>query len=398
MTGGADAGAPAGLSVREVSKRFKKTTALDGVSLDVQPGEIVAVTGPSGAGKSTLGRLISGLESLDTGYMDLNGQRISQLPPQRRRIAHMFESLALYPTINVFDNVASPLRAPSHAGRVPKGEVAQRVMDVLELTEIAHLKERLPSELSGGQKQRVALCRTLVQLPELFVLDEPIGHLDAKLRHKLRGEIRRRQQDLPQGTLWLTPDAVEAMAVADRVVMLVDGQVRQIGTPNEVYSLPEDTGVARLVGDPAMNLIPVELDTSAGTVSARCNDKPLTLDAGLLDRLQALGAPNCVLGIPPLRTGLVSSTGERDDAIQGEIYSVEPFGKYTLVTVDLGGTRVKSKAAPDFRMSIGDSIAISIPSEYTLLFDGETGRRVPESREAAPEGTALHQTPAVLGA
>jgi multiple sugar transport system ATP-binding protein len=242
-----------------LSKTFGETQALHDVSLSVSPGEVVAVTGPSGAGKSTLGRLISGLEVPVAGRIVLDGTDISAMPARLRRVAHMFESFALYPTKTVQQNVASPLNAPASAGRFDATERQQRVEEVLALTEMANLRDRLPSQLSGGQKQRVALCRALVQDPSIFVLDEPIGHLDAKLRHHLRGEIRRRQANLRQGTLWLTPDGVEAMAVADRMVVLIGGRIQQFDTPDAVFARPANVAVARLLGDPAMNVIEILL-------------------------------------------------------------------------------------------------------------------------------------------
>jgi ABC-type sugar transport system ATPase subunit len=247
-----------------LSKDYGATRAVDSVTLSIRPGEIVAVTGPSGAGKSTLGRLVSGLEVPSRGRVLMGGHDITERPARTRRVAHMFESFALYPTRTVAQNVASPLEAPGHQGRISPAERGPRIAEVLALTEMEALRDRLPAQLSGGQKQRVALCRALVQDPTLYVLDEPIGHLDARLRHHLRGEIRRRQRNLAQGTLWLTPDGIEAMAVADRLIVLMGGCVQQIGAPEEVYARPANVAVARLIGDPAMNVVPVTLRLGDG--------------------------------------------------------------------------------------------------------------------------------------
>lgn len=366
-----------GLSAAGLSKRFGATQALDCLSIDVLPGEIVAVSGPSGAGKSTLGRLLSGLESADAGEITLGGRAIQSLPPQKRRVAHMFESFALYPTLSVFDNVASPLRSPMHAGRIEPSSIGKRVEDVLALTQMSHLAARRPAELSGGQKQRVALCRTLVQTPDLFILDEPIGHLDAKLRHILRGDIRARQGELAQGTLWFTPDAVEAMAVADRVVMLVGGRVRQIGTPREIYLRPADTSVARLVGDPAMNLLDITLESGAEGRVVRHAGGELAFGASLTARLGALAPDRYVLGFPPMHT-VLADPADRTTALRGEIYAVEPFGKYTLVTVTLAGVLLRAKVAPGYAAQIGEPVGLRIPERNVLVFGGNEGAILPD--------------------
>jgi multiple sugar transport system ATP-binding protein len=368
----AQGGEPKALSIHSLSKQFGAVTALDNISFSAEPGEVIAICGPSGAGKSTLARLLSGLEDPDQGVIKLGERVLSELPPQKRRVAHMFESLALYPTLSVFANVASALRAPTHRGLFNDEQIKARVEEMLELTDIAHLAARRPSELSGGQRQRVALCRTLVQTPDLFILDEPIGHLDAKLRHRLRGEISRRQRALGQVTLWLTPDTLEGMAVADRVIMLVDGRIQQIDTAHQVYSAPASTSVARLVGDPAMNLLDVWIKQTSSGLQGVCGGERMNLPDALLAQLNALGQPHCTLGFPPLHTALADS--QTPGSVAGEIYTVEPFGKYTLVTVDIHGTHVKAKLVPGFKIDVGTRVHIRIPLEHALLFEHESGR------------------------
>lgn len=390
---GAAGGGPApavarGLHIDGIVKRFGAREALRAVSLHAAPGEIVAVCGPSGAGKSTLARVISGLETPAAGSIALDGRSLLALPPQRRRVAHMFESYALYPTRSVYDNIASPLQGPGHAGRCDAGRIAARVEELMALTEIAALRDRRPAELSGGQKQRVALCRTLVQEPSIFLLDEPIGHLDAKLRHKLRGAIGRRQRALAQPTLWFTPDAVEAMAVADRVVMLVDGQVRQCARPVDLYQRPADLSVARLVGDPAMNLLPLT-PGAAGPLDLLTGGGRLRPSATLRERLRQCAREICHLGFAPAQTGLrvllaardrlAASGGDladalRDDEIAGDIYSVEPFGKFTLVTVAAGSLRLRAKRPPGFAAAPGDRVALQLSAAGLTLFDA-AGKR-----------------------
>ena len=370
------------LSARDLGKSYGRVQALAGLSLSVAAGEIVSVTGPSGAGKSTLGRLVSGLVATPAGSISLGGHDVSRLPPQARRVAHMFESFALYPTRSVAQNVASPLEAPASAGRWTAQQRAQRIDEVLALTEMSALRDRLPSQLSGGQKQRVALCRALVQAPSVYVLDEPIGHLDAKLRHTLRGEIRRRQARADTGTLWLTPDGIEAMAVADRMLVLMDGQVQQLGTPSEVFARPANVRVARLIGDPAMNVLAATLQPGS--------PPRLVVGSTVLpppsDSLLARLAPHArggrlQLGLRPteMRVGPpdVLRPAGGTDVWPAMVYAVELLGQLTIFTLDIGGQRLRVKQpSADGAWAMGASVAVALRGAQLLCFDPDTGALV----------------------
>lgn len=370
----AEAGA---LRIAALSKRFGAVQALHGVDLAVEEGEVFGITGPSGAGKSTLARLISGLDRADAGTLTVGGRPIGTLPPQARRVAHMFESYALYPTLSVARNVASPLEAPGHDGRWSAAQQSKRIDEVLALAEIAHLRERLPSQLSGGQKQRVALCRALVQDPSVFVLDEPIGHLDAKLRHTLRGEIRRRQNRLRQPTLWLTPDGIEAMAVADRMAVLIGGRIQQVGTPDEVFTRPANVQVARLIGDPATNVLPVTLslgDPCALTVEGALPQPVSTVLAERL-ALHARGG-RLLLGLRPSELavrpqGMAPLAGE--DALDATVYAVEPLGKHSIVSVQIGTQRLRVKVPGRADWQVQQPVRIALRGERLLVFDADSG-------------------------
>jgi ABC-type sugar transport system ATPase subunit len=378
LAAGAIAG---GWLLHELSKTYGPTRALDGVTLSIQPGEIVAVTGPSGAGKSTLGRLVSGLEAPSAGQVLVGGHDITARPARMRRVAHMFESFALYPTRTVAQNVASPLEAPGHQGRFAPAERGARIAEVLALTEMEALRDRLPSQLSGGQKQRVALCRALVQDPTLYVLDEPIGHLDARLRHHLRGEIRRRQRRLAQGTLWLTPDGIEAMAVADRLMVLIDGRVQQIGAPEAVYARPANVAVARLIGDPAMNVVPVTLrlgdgaDRASGLLTVP-GQPPVAVSSVFMARfgVRTKGG-RLIIGLRPTELRLLPEPEESTpvDALRGTVWAVEPLGRHTWVTVDIGPQRVRVKTGPHGLGLAGMTVRLAFDPLQTLSFDAETG-------------------------
>jgi ABC-type sugar transport system ATPase subunit len=366
------------LQIEALSKRFGAVAALSQLSLTLGEGEIVSVTGPSGAGKSTLARLVSGLETPTHGRIRLGGTDFSALPAQARRVSHMFESYALYPTRTVAENIASPLNAPTSLGRWTALEKQQRIAEVLGLTEMAHLCERLPSQLSGGQKQRVALCRALAQDPSLFVLDEPIGHLDAKLRHKLRGDIRRRQKQLRQGTLWLTPDGIEAMAVADRMVVLIEGVVQQVGTPDEVFARPANVRVARLIGDPAMNVLPVQLQGGAQP-RLRVGDAPaIPISTAFFQRLAASDATDghLLLGLRPSELRVAPTDDARcdgDEYLPATVYAVEPLGKHAIVSLEVGGQRLRAKAPPDAAWLPGAAVTVAFPARGVLAFDARSG-------------------------
>jgi ABC-type sugar transport system ATPase subunit len=362
-----------------LSKHFGAKQALDDISLRLEEGELVSVTGPSGAGKSTLARLISGLETPTCGDLHLAGQDMRGCAPQGRRVAHMFESFALYPTRTVRENVASPLSAPPNRGRWSPSEIDQRIDEVLALTEMSALRDRFPSQLSGGQKQRVALCRALVQDPSVFVLDEPIGHLDAKLRHRLRGDIRRRQRALRPGTLWLTPDGLEAMAVADRVAVLIGGRIQQIDTPDAVFSRPANVQVARLIGDPAMNVVPVEwlpgdpprLRVGDGELSVA---SPALVDGHRRHAVQGrglLGLRPTELQVTPRGSDPVIEGGT--DRWHGAVYALEPLGKTSIVSVDVGGQRLRAKLTGAPAWLPGMPVTLHFDAVRSLSFDPDAG-------------------------
>lgn len=380
------AGAVDCLRADALSRRFGNAVALDGVSLSVADGEVVAVTGPSGAGKSTLGRIVSGIERADAGSLALAGRNALLMPPQARRVAHMFESFALYPTLSVVANVTSPLNAPAHRSRIDRTERVRRVDEVLELTGIAHLRDRLPAQLSGGQKQRVALCRALVQDPSIFVLDEPIGHLDAKLRHQLRGEIRRRQRRLRPGTLWLTPDGLEALAVADRVAVLVGGKLQQFDSPAALFARPANVRVARLIGDPALNVVQARLDGAELVVE---DQSPVSVSATFLGmhgghhpggRFQLGLRPGSLVPLPESHPLPAPST----DALAGVVYATEPLGSHTIVSVSIGAARVRARVVGTASFRPSQPVRLAFDAAGTLAFDAETGSLLNRPQRGSP--------------
>jgi ABC-type sugar transport system ATPase subunit len=359
------------LELRGVGKRFGTTRALHDVHLDVGPGEILGVTGASGAGKSTLCRVVSGLEAASEGDVLLDGEPSTTVAPERRRVAMMFESYALYPQRTVFENVAFPLQAPG-APRLTRAEIAARVREMLRLVELQDFEHRRPAELSGGQKQRVALCRALVQEPRAWLLDEPISHLDAKLRHVLRGAIRRRLVATEIPTLWTSPDAGEALAVADRVAVLVAGRVVQTATPAEVYRRPATLDVARLIGDPPMNLLAGALVEERGTLRFRHPAFALVVPASIRPKLERERAGGVVLGVRPSDIRVLES----GSATRAEVWIWEPLGKFDILTVRLGEDVVKLKVPKSRGWAPGEIVSVDLGAADPVLFDAATGAAI----------------------
>ncbi len=362
------------LDVWELSRHYGATVALDNATFSASANEIVAITGPSGAGKSTICRLISGLTTPDRGRITLAGTEITRASPQVRDVAYMFESYALYPHLTVFENIASPLRSPRQKGHYDAASIDLAVSSVLALAEIAEFEHRLPRELSGGQKQRVALCRTLVQTPRLHLLDEPISHLDAKLRHTLRGTIRRKLAKSGVPTLWFTPDAVEALSVGDKVIVLAEGQIQQQGSPEEIFLKPANTTVARLVGDPAMNILSGQFEDNGSAILFRHEAGGIELSKAQTARVRKLAnGHDYLLGVRPNDLGL-SHRSDKANGLSGEIYTVEPFGKYSIVAIKFGHEFLKIKTKKIVEFGVGEAVSVELKATDHIIFNAETGK------------------------
>jgi ABC-type sugar transport system ATPase subunit len=357
------------LELQGIDRRWGDTRALDAVSLSVEPGEILGVTGPSGAGKSTLCRIVAGVAAPTQGEVCVDGEPVTHVPPERRRVAIMFESYALYPHLSVFDNVAFPLRAPG-APTLSREILGELVREMLRFVELDHLEHRRPAELSGGQRQRVALSRALVQDARALVLDEPISHLDAKLRHTLRGAIRRRLVGGSTPTIWTSPDAAEVLAVADRVAVLVGGRVRQVGVPAEIHRRPAHLDVARLVGDPPLNLLEGELAAGDGGLVFRHPALTRALPDALRHRLAALPATaRVVLGLRPAELRVGPSTAP----CPARVWVWEPLGRYGILSVRLGHDVVRLKVERGRSFQPGEAVTLDLAGAEPLLFDATHG-------------------------
>lgn len=349
----------ASLELKGVRKSFGSTPVLDDVSLTLEAREFIAFLGPSGSGKSTLLRIIAGLESADAGEVWLEGRQIDQLPPGKRGVAMVFQHYALYPHMSVRENMAFGLKN----SRVSKNEIERRVGDAARVLEIEPLLERKPSQMSGGQQQRVAIGRALVKEPQLFLLDEPLSNLDAALRLRTRVELAQLKQRVDAAVIMVTHDQAEAMTLADRIVVMNDRRVQQVGPPMEIYSRPANEFVAQFVGSPAMTLAPVSLEDGESEFAT------VKLADGTLVKTRV---PRSALPDGELRIGIrpeaVRVAGNGDAKAKVEL--VERLGERTLIYARLSdGQPVTAEDAGDSRAKIGDEVPLKIDGAAAHIFD-----------------------------
>ena len=359
----------ADISLSRVSKHYGSVEVIRDVSLDIAAGELVVFLGPSGSGKTTLLRMIAGLEQIDEGTLSIGGIRSEGLAPGRRNVAMVFQNYALYPHMTVAENMAFGLRNI----RIAEDEIERRIAEAARMLEMETLLERKPSQLSGGQRQRVAIGRAIVKEPKAFLFDEPLSNLDAALRARTRVELAELHQRLKSTMVYVTHDQVEAMTLADRIVILNDCRIEQVGTPMEVYSRPASRFVATFVGSPAMNILPISVSGSGDRLSARLDDGSL---------IDLSGAPADrewrEIGIRP--EALTIASGE--DGIPGTATVVERLGERTLVHVRLAnGTQVTAQDRGLSTVVPGEAVRMSVDRTALHLFaaDGSTWHASPDN-------------------
>ena len=342
--------------LKNITKRWGDFVGVADMNLTIPDKEFLVLLGPSGCGKTTTMRMIAGLEDATSGDILIDGKRVNDLDPKDRDVAMVFQSYALYPNMNVYENIRFPLKV---RGIDPKSHDARvrRASAMVELDDFLHRK---PAELSGGQRQRVALARAIVREPNVFLMDEPLSNLDAKLRVSTRAQIKNLSHELAVTTIYVTHDQIEAMTLADRVVVMEKGIVQQVGSPTEIYDRPANTFVAGFIGNPAMNLI--EGSAKNGVFSAASTEI-----AGL-----ATPDQNVTLGFRAEDASVVEKGGQ----INAPIYTLELLGDATMVTVRIDSTLVSVRADKNYRASIDDMVSIAVPAEICHLFDGQTGARI----------------------
>jgi multiple sugar transport system ATP-binding protein len=365
------------LELKAVGKTFGPVRCADGLSLAVEPGEIVAVFGPSGSGKTVLLRMIAGMFEPDEGDLLVGGRSIVGASPERRGIGMAFQNFALFPHMTAQDNIASGLRAKA-AG----AELASRVISISRLLKIEHVLGHMPRELSNGQKQRTALARALIGNPDVLLLDDPLRNVDAKLRYEMRLELPNLLRRSSAAVLYVTQDYREAMAIADRIAVLIDGRLVQVARPEEIYARPASVAVARLFGDPSINLAEVLPHAEQGGLVAEIAGTKLRLAP--VDQQPADLGP-CWLGVRP--DDLVITRSAREDAVPARVVAVTPMHERAVLLLRFSdGTEWLAALPPDSPMaSADDGVFVRFAPETALLFDRATGLRVglPHRRQAA---------------
>ena len=360
------------LVLEGLNKTYGKLKALADLSLQCPKATTTVILGPSGAGKTTTLELIAGLKEPDSGNIRINGRLVNGLEPKDRNVAMVFEQYSLYPHLSVFENVASPLRIEKHSAR----HITERVTSVTGMLGIGDFLKRKPRNLSGGQRQRVALARCLVKSANVFLMDEPISHLDAKLRHQMRGEFGHIQEELGITILYVTHDWREALALADTVLVLNKGVVEQIGTPNDVYERPANSFVAQLVGEPPMNFF-------HGTVE-EANGQRIFASDGCQIALHHPATPEgeAIVGIRPCDIELTEPTEAK--IAEGEVYAFEYFGHEAILTIQIGEQLVKVKmkqAVTSETFEIGERVCFAFDPTQCHVFDPD-GIRISYPMEA----------------
>jgi multiple sugar transport system ATP-binding protein len=336
------------LQLQGIEKFFGEHRAIKGIDLAIQPGEFVVFVGPSGCGKSTLLRLIAGLEHIDGGQLSLEGKDITHLPPAQRDLAMVFQSYALYPHMSVFDNMSFALKLAKVDAKIIEEKV-HKAANILDLT--AYL-QRTPKQLSGGQRQRVAIGRAIVRSPKVFLFDEPLSNLDAALRGQTRVEIAKLHRDLRATTIYVTHDQVEAMTLADRVVVLRDGLIEQVGTPLELYDKPANQFVAQFIGTPRMNVLPLaKLPQSIAALA------PAGMHGGFI-------------GLRPESITVQAARGDETTPLQGAVDLVEALGAETLIYVSTTlGAQFVTRQTTRSPLRLGDAVSLSIDIAQAHWFD-----------------------------
>jgi multiple sugar transport system ATP-binding protein len=354
-----------------VTKKYKDNVAVDNLSLQIKDNEFFVFFGPAGAGKTTTLKTIAGIEFPQEGLVKIGGEIVNLVESMHRNVSMVFENYALYPHMSVYDNIAFPLRSKLH--RKDEASIKQAVERVVKMMHIDGLYERKPSQLSNGQRQRVAIGRCLVREPAVFLMDEPLAHLDAKLRHFMRGELKEMQSSFNTTTIYVTHDFMEAMSLADRIAVLNKGKIEQLGTPLQMYYTPKDEFVARLFGEPEINLVTADLFTEGGAVKLQALQQktPLIPEADAAEALKNAGITKLDLGIRGIDVSFNFSPQD-SSWIKGSIYAFEPIGNKVIMTVDVNGSRIRIAAANNISADLDQTVYVKFNMKNALYFNAET--------------------------
>jgi multiple sugar transport system ATP-binding protein len=370
----------AGVTLEGIVKKFGETLAVDSLDLEIEDKEFVVLLGASGCGKTTTLNMIAGLEVPTAGHIRFDGEPVEHLPPDMRDISMVFQSIALYPHMSVYDNIGFPLRM----AKTPKAERDQRIRAAAALLRIEQFLDRKPHELSGGQRQRVALGRAVVRDPSVFLFDEPLSALDAKLRVDMRVEIKKLHERLGATFVYVTHDQVEALTMADRIAVMEDGRLQQYASPDEIYQRPANMSVAAFVGSPSMNFVPGRVKQRDGAWLFEAEGFTLPLEGPILAAAQAAGETDVTLGIRPESVevdGAGEASGRATSRARGWVYATEPVGSDLFIDISFDEpdsedpSLFKIRTRPDLRVRAGDNLEVILPAERLFLF-GADGRRI----------------------
>lgn len=361
------------IELEGITKKFGKISALNNINLKVEDNEFFVLFGPAGAGKTTLLKTIAGAEFPEEGLVRIDGKIVNHVESKDRNVSMVFENYALYPNLSVYDNIASPMRSKLY--KKDEEYIKKAVNKVTEMMKINHLLDRRPSQLSNGQRQRVALGRCLVREPNVFLMDEPLAHLDAKLRHFMRGELKEMQTSINSTTIYVTHDYMEAMSLADRIAVLNHGEIVQIGTAQEMYYTPCNEFVACLFGEPEINLLEgkkcVCSRTGEMSLSIVGSDKALELEADVRNVLAQHGTDNIHIGI---RGNDIQFAFEDlgDEWIKGSVYANEPIGNKVIMTIMVADKKIAITCPNDTVADMDQDVYIKLNLKKALIFDGNT--------------------------
>lgn len=361
----------ANVKIESVKKSFGDVEALKGLDLEIKDGEFFVLLGPTGAGKTTTLRIVSGLDKADEGRVLLDEDDVSNWAPAIRDVAFVFQFYTLYPNLNVRQNLEFPLKSPVR--NMPQDEIDKKVAEVAKTLHIEHLLERQTIHLSGGEMQRVGIGRAIVRTPRAFLMDEPLSNLDAKLREEMRSELSRLQKQLGQTFFYVTHDQTEAMTMADRIGVLNEGEIQQVGTPDEIYHTPANTFVARFVGSPRMNLVKVHWKEDK--LVSEGNEILFEVTEAQHDMLKKYGKEQLIIGVRPEDISINDNKREHN-CIEAEIYFKQSMGAEDILNLRFDGLVVQATVPPTRETSIGQSVCGYLDIEHAHFFDIDTELRI----------------------
>src|SRR5262250_1152627 len=358
--------------LKDLNKKYDEVHAVKDVNLTIRDKEFMVLVGPSGCGKTTTLRMVAGLEEITAGEIAIGDRVVNDLPPKDRDIAMVFQNYALYPHMSVYDNMAFGLKMR----KFPKAEIAKRVGDAAEILGIQELLKRKPRQLSGGQRQRVAVGRAIVRHPQVFLFDEPLSNLDAKLRVQMRVELKRLHDRLETTAIYVTHDQVEAMTLGDRVVVMKDGWIQQVGEPLELYGRPANKFVAGFIGSPSMNFVEVAITEANGSLWAEAPGLRVKVPPASASRLGAYKGQKVTLGIRPEDLHLAGGADQAPYVFDAVVDVVEPLGSEILLDVKAGPNSLVARVEPSVRLKIHDAVRLAVNPERLHFFDSTSEKAI----------------------